>query len=274
MEETRKKPLYGKVIIEGKIILKTGLHIGASREAMEIGGLDAPVIRHPVTREPYIPGSSLKGKLRALMDKKMEKEKGEKWAKERESIGSEVKIHVCNDFKNASLCPLCRIFGSSGKNGNFPARLKVRDCRLINLDYLKKAEGGLLYTEWKFENAVDRVTAAANPRQIERVPEGAEFELEMIYDVEDQSQLDEDLKNILSLLELLEDDYLGGHGSRGYGKVKIDISSIKAKKIEAYMEEEREDENVKTLKFDEKNPPPLSKVKQEVSEKITPFFLS
>lgn len=269
MEEPRKKPLYGKVIIEGKIILKTGLHIGASREAMEIGGLDAPVIRHPVTREPYIPGSSLKGKLRALMDRKMEKEK-EKWS--REPIGSGVEIHVCSDFKNASSCPLCRIFGSSGKNGNFPARLKVRDCKLINREELKRAEGGLLYTEWKFENAVDRVTAAANPRQIERVPEGAKFELEMIYDVEDPSpQLDEDIKNILSLLELLEDDYLGGHGSRGYGKVEIKLSSIKAKKIEAYVEGERENENMVALEVEGKS---FADVKREVSEKIIPLFSS
>jgi CRISPR-associated protein Csm3 len=50
------------VIISGKIICNTGLHIGGSKEELEIGGTDAPVIIDPETRIPVIPGSSLKGK--------------------------------------------------------------------------------------------------------------------------------------------------------------------------------------------------------------------
>jgi CRISPR type III-A-associated RAMP protein Csm3 len=61
--------MMGKVVITGGIRLVTGLHIGGAAAGLDIGGVDNPIIRHPVTREPYIPGSSLRGKIRALLER-------------------------------------------------------------------------------------------------------------------------------------------------------------------------------------------------------------
>lgn len=205
----------GKVMIKGRMEVVTGLHIGASRETVKIGGIDSPVVRDPVTNLPYIPGSSLKGKMRSLMEKAL--------GKNFKEISKQplIQIHVCDDGR----CEVCRLFGSSVKVGreqkHIPSRLIVRDLHLLNKDDLEKIETGLPYTEWKFENSIDRVTSAANPRQIERVPAGAVFGLELVYDAQDGGQLKEDIENIQRALKLLEDDALGGHGSRGYGQVRF-----------------------------------------------------
>jgi len=226
--------LLGKVTISGTLKCLTGLHIGASKENMEIGAIDSPVVRDPITREPYIPGSSLKGKMRALLEKAL-------GIIERRNIGTRgnpVDVHVCDDATNAKDCPICRIFGATGHNGgkNFPARLIVRDLKLTDKsrDELEDIDTGLQYTEWKFENAIDRITSAANPRQIERVPRGAEFEFELIYNVEDASQMRIDLENIKLAIDILEADALGGHGSRGYGHVKFNIEKIEGKTINGF----------------------------------------
>lgn len=222
--------LLGKVTISGTLECLTGLHIGASRENMEIGAIDLPVVRDPITREPYIPGSSLKGKMRSLLEKSLGKEANRNIATKE----NPVKIHVCDDAPNAFNCEICRIFGSTGKEGskNFPARLIVRDLKLTDESRGKLGEidTGLQYTEWKFENAIDRITSAANPRQIERVPRGAEFIFEFIYNVEHASQMDADLKNLKLAIDLVEADALGGHGSRGYGQVKFKIGEIEGEK--------------------------------------------
>ena len=151
--------------------------------------------------------------------------------------------HECTDPK----CSVCRLFGSAGgKEGeNLPARLIVRDCYLTeeSRDDLGKIETGLQFTEWKFENSLDRITAASNPRQIERVPRGAEFSFEMVYNVEtsDREEVKEDLNNIMDLLNLLQDDYLGGHGSRGYGKVRFEVETLESRKIDFYTAGEKEE---------------------------------
>jgi CRISPR-associated protein Csm3 len=209
---------------------------------MEIGAIDSPVVRDPITREPYIPGSSLKGKMRALLEKALATELGIIGETNRRNIGTDrnkVWVHVCDDATNAVNCPICRIFGSTGRGDgkkNFPARLIVRDLKLTDKsrDELADIDTGLQYTEWKFENAIDRITSAANPRQIERVPRGAEFEFELIYNVEDASQMRIDLENIKLAIDILEADALGGHGSRGYGHVKFNIEKIEGKTINGF----------------------------------------
>jgi len=205
----------GKVMIKGRMEVVTGLHIGASRETVKIGGIDSPVVRDPVTNLPYIPGSSLKGKMRSLMEKALGKEFS------KISQHPLIQVHVCDDER----CEVCRLFGSSVPTDHgqkhIPARLIVRDLHLLNRDALEKIDTGLPYTEWKFENSIDRVTSAANPRQIERVPAGAVFGLELVYDAHDVEQLREDIENVRRALKLLEDDALGGHGSRGYGQVRF-----------------------------------------------------
>ena len=228
------RKLYGKIIFRGVIKALTGLHIGASKETLEIGGLDSPVVKHPITREPYIPGSSLKGKLRSLLEMKLHTEKGLPF-KERG-----VRFHFCETYEDALHCNVCRVFGSSGTT-NFPARIKVRDAELTDFSRNFISDG----LEIKFENSLDRITSASNPRQIERVPAGTEFEFEIIYNVENLKQLKNDLINILSAMELLEDDALGGHGSRGYGRVKFYFAEITAKPVEAYFNGEKPKEIVK-----------------------------
>jgi len=230
---TIAKPLYGKVIIRGVIRTLTGLHIGAGREVMEIGALDNAVIIESVTKQPYIPGSSFKGKMRSLLEKR-------EAVNFNRPMGSGVHIHVCDVKEDAYKCTVCRLFGSSGgqkeRGSNFPSRLRVRDSYLTaySESLLRGAETDLPYTEIKWENALDRITAAANPRPMERIPPDVDFTFELVYDVEDLDQLEEDLQNLAYCLSVLEDDHLGGHGSRGYGKVKILLTGLTAKKVEAY----------------------------------------
>ncbi len=196
--------LIKKIVYCGFVELKSGLHIGETNTALNIGGPDKFVVRNPITNIPYIPGSSLKGKMRALV----EIYNGE---------SAEGKPTTNINHKAGAL------FGVSNdtKNGH-PSRLIVRDADLdtSSCDF---SNTDLPYTESKTEVAIDRVTAKANPRTFERVPAGAKFKLNMVLNIfegEDEAQLRATLKQAI---ELLEDDYLGGQGSRGYGQVKIDI---------------------------------------------------
>lgn len=232
--------IRGKVIIEGHLQTLTGLHIGSQVAQMEIGSIDSPVIRDPVTRRPYIPGSSLKGKLRALIERSMPE-----IVFNRRS--GRVIRHECSDPS----CPSCRVFGSTGGSAdepNQPGRLAVRDLFLTDESAakLEDLDTGLLYTEWKFENALDRLTAAANPRQIERVPAGAVFYFQMVYTLDQEPELAaEDLNRIILGMRLLEDDALGGHGSRGYGRVKFKDLRIRRRPLAYYKGEA--DEEARTI---------------------------
>lgn len=242
--------LSGKVIVTGKIKSETGLHIGGATTGIDIGGVDNPVIKDPEGK-PYIPGSSLKGKMRSLLEKDLGLAADEHriWVKK-----PEVSIHMCNEPN----CVVCNVFGrTNGKHTKFindeefkidcttPTRLIVRDAHLIEdtipEDVRKNLD--LEWTEVKWENAIDRITSAANPRQIERVPAGAEFEFEMIYNVFDNSDK-ENLKQVFKAMNLLEDDYLGGQGSRGYGQIKF-------KDIEVYWNS-KEDYEKGTIELEDK----------------------
>jgi CRISPR-associated protein Csm3 len=203
----------GKFVLTGELECVTGLRIGGSTEGFEIGGLDNPVIRDPVSEEPYIPGSSLKGKLRHLLEWKLGKI-------ERHPKHGIYTAHSCGD------CPACWIFGVASDNEDVrkrsgPSRLTVRDARLTedSRKSLCEPTGGL-FTEIKSENALDRITSSAMPRPMERVPPGACFGIEMIFDVyrDDDRRL---LHDLLTAMRLLEDSALGSSGSRGYGKVRF-----------------------------------------------------
>jgi len=244
------RPILGKVIISGSMRCITGLHVGSSKEGLEIGGIDAAVVRDPVTRQPYIPGSSYKGKMRSMLERRYEKPFN------RDS-GQGNRRHECDDWQQAVDCQVCRVFGSTGRGregDNHPGRLIVRDMRLTreSVAQLEKIDTGLRYTEWKFENTLDRVTSAAMPRQIERVPAGAEFEFEMIYNVENKDQAREDVLNIIQGLNLLEDDALGGHGSRGYGKVRFEIHSFEGRRIDYYAAESTEEQDQYTSRAEDR----------------------
>ena len=238
--------LRAKVVIEGELNVLTGLHVG-SAAGLQIGSVDSPVVRDPITRRPYIPGSSLKGKLRTLL------EAAEGLRANREG-GRDVKRHECDDREQALRCPVCRPFGSTGRgsgNKNHPARLAVSDLLLTeeSFDRLAVLDTGLMYTEWKFENTLDRVTSAAMPRQIERVPAGSAFHFRLVYDDrEDAERLDEDMRNLTRAMSLLEDDALGGHGSRGYGRVGFAAIRRSHRPVEMYGSgEEFPNEEFETL---------------------------
>ncbi|GIV18235.1 MAG: type III-A CRISPR-associated RAMP protein Csm3 [Armatimonadota bacterium] len=223
--------LKGKVIITGAIEAVTGLHIGGAAAGLDIGGIDNPVIRHPVTREPYIPGSSLRGKMRSLLDKHLGLE-ANKFIQRREPV---VRVHECDDEEKYLQCPACQIFGVTPGdqrrdwNRLKPSRLIVRDVLLSQTHEatrrLREAKTDLPFTEVKWEAAIDRITAAAVPRQNERVPAGAVFSpFEMVYNLFDLNGtgIENDIQwltHLLKAMELLEDDYLGGYGSRGAGKI-------------------------------------------------------
>jgi len=207
----------GSKKITGKIVVKTGLHIGGGNDKVEIGGMDNPVIRNPLTKEPYIPGSSIKGKMRALLEWKEGKVKD-----------------FDGDPCKCGVCPICRVFGS-GKSGKRddqekakrrgPSRLIVRDAELTD-DYKKEFPDGKPILEDKTENQINRITAKANPRHMERVVPGVEFRFEMVYrviDIDDGGTKDEELFNTIVLegLRLLQNDYLGGGGSRGNGRIEF-----------------------------------------------------
>jgi CRISPR-associated protein Csm3 len=197
--------------LKGKICVQTGLHIGGSAETMEIGGVDNPILRNGSNNEPYIPGSSLKGKMRSLME----------W-----HLG---KLDAKGDpfMDKDPNCPITRVFGHSASNDNRvgPARLIVRDCFLSEESRHAFAAGQDL-TEVKHENSINRITAMANPRPLERVVPGVTFDLDIAYrviDTGDGGQTDEqNFKDVvLMALALVERDYLGGAGSRGCGKVQF-----------------------------------------------------
>lgn len=220
----RKLRLIKKIEVTGRIICKTGLHIGGSGTSMSIGGIDKSVVRNPLNNQPYIPGSSLKGKMRALFQistgaiKKLDK-----------PMGKDI-YHVATDDKEDA-----DLFGSSASsNKQKPSRLIVRDCVLLNAEELiKKTE--IPYTEGKTEVVIDRITSAANPRQIERVPAGAIFSLNMVLNIWEQDNNESTLlNNLFKSLELLRDDYLGGNGSRGYGQVEIEIEDVVEKDCSSY----------------------------------------
>ena len=205
------------VEIKAKLVLQTGLHIGAGDSEMHIGGIDNSVIKHPLTQSPYIPGSSLKGKIRTLLE----------WRSGAVQIAPLTLKDISKNPEEVK--NILRLFGISGDTKNSEqevaeigvSRLAFWDCAL-NEDWEKAIrDDNQLLTETKSENTIDRITSTAgNPRQTERVPAGAEFDFKLTL-----RQFEGDKPELLDLvlkgLKLLELDSLGGSGSRGYGKVKF-----------------------------------------------------
>lgn len=251
---SEKIELKGRVIFQFQIEALSGLHIGGSDAGIEIGGVNKIVVRNPWNNQPYIPGSSLKGKLRSLLEKYYEKDLNQ-------NIGV-ARIHSCGTDYDASkdpegkklekikesyaACEVCLAFGLPGERAfATPTRLVVRDAFLNKKDAetLNQKNTDLPYTEVKSEVAIDRVTSKANPRTIERVPAGVKFggfeegdqPAEIIYSIYNGEDCDykndiAHLQYLLNAFALLEDDYLGGSGSRGSGKVKIKQIKVKVRR--------------------------------------------
>ncbi len=208
--------------ITGHIVVMTGLRIGGSQETMEISGLDNPIIRNPANAEPFIPGSSLKGKMRSLSEWYWGElpHDGEVTKPRLNSETARVFGLPARDPRKESDPQLAAILQQG------PTRLIVRDARLSDESRRTFSEGKPL-TEVKSENSINRLTSLANPRPMERVLPGVKFDLEIVYrvfDLGDQGQRDRSLfdKVVLKALALVEADALGGGSSRGNGKVKFE----------------------------------------------------
>jgi CRISPR-associated protein Csm3 len=207
--------LLGKIMITGTLTALTGLRVGGATGGLKIGGVDLNVITDPQGK-PYIPGSSIKGKTRALA----EYYKGVQF----DGKGR----HLCNTDVSYNACPVCQIWGTMGGkelSGPCLTRLQVRDAFLDESSIPQEIKDNieLEWTEVKFETAINRIKGTAQDgslRQVERVPAGARFSLEFILNVFLPEDLD-NFKLVLESLQLLEHDYLGGMGSRGYGRVEI-----------------------------------------------------
>lgn len=186
-----------KLQISIKIV--TGLHIGVGSDRPEIGGIDNPFIKDPVSTLPYIPGSSLKGKLRCLLETESDNYKGE------------------GDPQ------ILKFFGGDEDS---PTRLIFRDVSLSEED-ADKYSTGTVQTEIKTEIKIDREKGSAAPgalRTIERITPGTVFSGELLIRYQDETELKEIEKMIEESFDLLNNDYLGGSGSRGYGAVEVTLN--------------------------------------------------
>ncbi len=241
-----KLKLIGYIRLNGLIEVVTGLHIGAGKEDIEIGGKDNPVILNPLDGTPYIPGSSLKGKMRALLE----------WDT---GVHPEGKVRGFQGGYDAD-DPILKIFGVPATEQNSkdrpclgPTRLLVGDAFLAtdqdggSRDWRRSFREGQWQTEEKSENCLNRITAMANPRPMERVPAGVQFAFRMryrVFDVDgDGGKADrENFRWVLKGMALLEDDALGGGGSRGSGIVRfygLDCTNDKGNTINADLAEVR-----------------------------------
>lgn len=211
--------------IKGTFELVTGTRVGGNSDIIEIGGNDSPIVRNPLTKELYIPGSSLKGKMRMFIE----------WFEGK--ISENGKVHSCSD-KN---CPVCRVFGrwagDSGKAMAGGTRISVKDAFLTEesrkqLIELRDRIG--VDTEWKYENNINRLTSEATPRNSERIPAGIKFDFTMsykVFDFDDDGKTDEDLfENIvIKGLKILSLEGIGGGVSRGNGQIKfieLDVDGV------------------------------------------------
>lgn len=221
--------LVGKLILEGEMHCETGLHVGVGKGSLEIGGADNPVVKDAHGR-PYVPGSTLRGRIRALLEQATGMAVPSELVFISKRKGQEVRIHQ-SDRPDDEICIL---FGRSPgrmekvgggdieSNHATPARLSVFDAPLVPESITPQMRETLddELTEVKSENAIDRITSQANPRTLERVPAGAIFKIRMVLDMlcaEDSTLM----PLVAQGLRLLEDDALGGGGSRGSGRVRF-----------------------------------------------------
>lgn len=242
-------------IINGEITCKTGLHIGGSLETIEIGGSDNPIIRDTVSNLPFIPGSSIKGKLRSLLE-----------LSDKDSSQSVID----NKGKVSTKGIAAKFFGvannnesskdnndNESSNNKFHNKLIVRDA-FPTEDTIKmwdKHSDIIDGAELKYENSLNRITSKATPRNIERVPVNSKFKLEIVLSIYDETYTTksdyESLNPLFKSMKLLQDDYLGGSGTRGFGKIEFENITIKERGLKYYTENNEKDAIVEDMTLDE-----------------------
>ncbi len=289
--------LLAKIIISAKLKVGTGLHIGTSGDYAPIGGVDCPFIRNPFTKLPIIPGSSVKGKMRTLLAKVRQHKKGSYFLPKHEKDEDVVKrlfgsapqsrYDSKNDDSNKeSVSANPRHENDSqetpakgdGNKESMPSRLQFFDS-FVTKDSINKfssLETDTYFGEVKAENSIDRISGVANPRFIERVPAGMVFDFRLVYNLEKVDEYKADMDELVKGFRLLQMDYLGGHGSRGYGRVSfsdfkvkwIDVATgenIEESKLVDKLKDIVELESVNKLK-DIKELKLVDKLKNEASE--------
>lgn len=202
---------------EGTIKLITGLAIKGASNELNIGGADSEVVKNPLTGEPYIPGSSLKGKMRSQLERVYGM---------RNRYGKDEFSKPCGCGEKT--CPVCTLFGAhmNTKAASAPTRIIVRDCEFTEdsravIQNMPVERGG--YLELKAENLIQRDKGTAEaPRFMERVPAGLGFKIEILLQVFEGDREEQLKGEIEKALGLVEESYLGGSGSRGYGQVKFE----------------------------------------------------
>jgi len=232
-----------KKSFELEIEVVTGLHIGSGGDKAQIGGIDSPVIKDPISKEPYIPGSSLKGKLRCLLETEATDEypDGDNDRKINKYFGAtseylkDEKKKKEESKKNNPKADTGAADEEGGNQGNSSeeeslSRFLFRDLILYypkQGDDVKKGDDShrKLPLEIKTEISISRETGKVKdgPRTIERIPPGTRFTGVILLRYKDESELDEMQKMVVRALELLVTDALGGSGSRGYGAVKVKL---------------------------------------------------
>lgn len=277
MSDSQKKPqvqLLGYVKIYGEIEAVTGLHIGGTADAIDKGGIDHPVIKNPATNEPYIPGSSLRGRMRSMLEKKGGRQLSEM------ASGIWMEIYKDDDKGDspdgskmkARDSKVCRVFGNA--HTGLPSILLVRDALYTTETRRDYFESKLPITEAKIEIAVDRITAQALPRTIERVPTGARFNFSMVYRVQQDANrpdaianIEDDLMNILEALEEIEAfDGLGGNTARGSGQVLFDMKPLQGVRYSGGQQLQEDLPKRPDNKSDEKKYYSLKDLKKEVKK--------
>lgn len=224
--------------LQGQIELVSGLHIGSGNTEMHIGGTDNPVIKNPVTNRPYIPGSSLKGKMRSLME----------WHAGVVGVAKGKPLGIGHidqlNGERAKGIEILRLFGYAPGGTNDdpalvdeigPTRLAFWDCDLDPSWVEEMHSKNLLLTETKMENSIDRIKGTAeNPRNTERVPSGAQFKFQLTIKVIDGEDL---LEPVLTGLKLVELSGIGGSISRGYGKLLFRDLNIDGESVQQRLEQ-------------------------------------
>jgi len=235
-EQTVLKQI-GQIKISGQIKAVTGLHIGGTEIGLAIGGADSTVVRNGLDGKPYIPGSSLKGKMRSLLDRIYT-------PGELKRVGNS-RIYGCNslsDYQDPKKGFVFHLFGVTPKEIEnlggeaMPTRLIFRDAMMAP-ETAEALEESLYidmpYSQVKTEVVIDRITSAATPRQVERVPAGALFDYEIVFNLYLETDLDW-LPFLTEAMDLLEIDYLGGLGSRGHGQVRFETRKVVLKSFNGF----------------------------------------
>lgn len=244
-----------KIFVSGTIQLLSGMHIGGNSTEMGIGGADKIVVRDPLTNHPYIPGSSLRGKMRSLF----EKSRGEMTIQLQHpsavvhsleeldgKLADGARLHQAGPASDPEQ-DATKLFGLAIDRQNdslpVPQRLVVRDAKLTNAGLLEQARNtDMPLTEVKTEVCIDRITSKANPRQLERIPAGAEFKFDFVLSLYGDDDEAAYTSMLFECMQLLQDDYLGGHGGRGYGKVAFKDLKVSKKSAEAYRNNQEAEE--------------------------------